>query len=129
LPEAKRGLVAAAGGVVRLPQRIPRNIALELILTGDFLDADRAAALGLVNRLSEPGKALDGAREMAAEIAANAPIALRVAKRIALDSQGLPDEEAWERQQEGLAEVRDSEDAAEGAKAFVEKRAPQWRNR
>lgn len=126
LPEVKRGLVAAAGGVLRLPRRIPRAIAMELILTGEALPADRAVELGLVNRMVAPGTATDEARKLAASIAANAPLAVRTSKRLADESVDWPFEEAFSRQAPQTNLVRSSEDAAEGARAFVEKRAPAW---
>lgn len=126
LPEVKRGLVAAAGGVVRLPRKIPQAVAMEMILTGEPVTADRALELGLVTRVSEDGQALEVARELALAIAANAPLAVRAAKRIANDSADWPLDEAFERQAPFTDAVRSSKDAAEGAKAFVEKRAPKW---
>jgi enoyl-CoA hydratase/carnithine racemase len=126
LPEVKRGLVAAAGGVVRLPRRIPRGVAMELILTGEPVTAERALELGLVNRLAEDGQALSVARELAAAIAANAPLAVRAAKRIADESADWALDDAFDRQAAYTDEVRSSNDAAEGARAFVEKRVPQW---
>jgi len=126
LPEVKRGLVAAAGGVVRLPRRIPRGVAMELILTGEPVTAERALELGLVNRLAEDGQALSVARELAAAIAANAPLAVRAAKRIADESADWELDDAFDRQAAYTDEVRSSNDAAEGARAFVEKRVPQW---
>lgn len=126
LPEVQRGLVAAAGGVVRLPRRIPRGVAMELILTGQPISAERALELGLVNRLAEDGQALAVARELAALIAANAPLAVRAAKRIADESADWVLDEAFDLQAPYTDEVRSSSDAAEGARAFVEKRVPQW---
>jgi enoyl-CoA hydratase len=129
LPEVKRGLVAAAGGVIRLPQRIPRAIAMEVALTGEFLDAARAYAVGLVNRLTPPGGALDGALALAATIAANAPLSLRVSKQIIVESPTWPADEVWTRQAELTRAIATSEDAREGARAFAEKRPPQWTGR
>jgi enoyl-CoA hydratase/carnithine racemase len=126
LPEVKRGLVAAAGGVLRLPRRIPRGVAMELILTGEPVTAERALELGLVNRLAEDGQALSVARELAAAIAVNAPLAVRAAKRIADESADWELDEAFDRQAAYTDEVRSSKDAAEGARAFVEKRVPKW---
>ena len=126
LPEVQRGLVAAAGGVVRLPRRIPRGVAMELILTGQPISAERALELGLVNRLAEDGQALAVARELAALIAANAPLAVRAAKRIADESADWALDDAFDLQARYTDEVRSSSDAAEGARAFVEKRVPQW---
>jgi enoyl-CoA hydratase/carnithine racemase len=126
LPEVKRGLVAAAGGVLRLPRRIPGAIAKELILTGEPISASRAFDLGLVNRVVPPGTAVAEARELAAAIAANAPLAVRTAKLLVEESARWPLDEAFARQAPHTDRVRSSADAAEGARAFVEKRAPVW---
>lgn len=129
VPEAKRGLAAAAGGLLRLPERIPRNVAMELALTGDFLPAERAHDLGLVNRLTDDGGALDGARELARSIAANGPLAVRASKRVIVESPGWPAAERWRRQGEILGPIFVSQDAQEGARAFAEKRAPNWQGK
>lgn len=128
LPEVKRGLVATAGGVLRLPQRIPRAIALELVLTGEAISAGIARDLGLVNRVVPEGTALDAALELASVIAANAPMAVRAAKRVVVESAQWPSEEGFTRQREYTDPVRASRDAREGAQAFVEKRSPQWQD-
>ncbi len=127
IPEVKRSLVAAGGGLLRLPRVLPRNIAMEMALTGDFITAERAHQLGLVNRLAEVGGALEAALELAGTIAANGPLALAATKRILSESVDWPDAEFFARQEEVAAPVRDSEDAREGATAFAEKRAPVWR--
>ena len=129
IPEVKRSLVAAGGGLLRLPRMLPRNIAMEMALTGDFILAERAAELGLVNRLAEPAGALDAALELARAIAANGPLALAATKRILTESVDWTDAEFFARQEVIAAPVRDSEDAREGATAFAEKRAPQWKGR
>ncbi|HEX4818137.1 MAG TPA: crotonase/enoyl-CoA hydratase family protein [Nonomuraea sp.] len=126
LPEVRRGLVAAGGGLLRLPQRIPYQVAMELALTGDFLTAERAYALGLVNRLTAPGEALAEAWRLAAAIAANGPLAVRVTKQVLVESRGWPAEAAFGRQRELIAPIFTSDDAQEGARAFAEKRAPVW---
>ncbi|MEV6108338.1 crotonase/enoyl-CoA hydratase family protein [Streptomyces sp. NPDC051940] len=126
IPEVKRGLVAAAGGLLRLPKRIPYQIAMEIALTGEFLNADRAHALGLVNRLTETGGALAGARELAAAIAANGPLAVRATKQIVAQADTWPADEVWTRQRAIVDPVFTSDDAKEGARAFAEKRAPRW---
>lgn len=126
LPEVKRGLVAAAGGVIRLPRKIPRNIALEMIFTGEPIAPQRAAELGLVNRVVKPGDALAAAHELAQAIAANAPLALKVAKLIADTSADWSMDDAFALQAPHTDFVRASNDAKEGARAFVEKRAPAW---
>jgi enoyl-CoA hydratase len=129
IPEVKRSLVAAAGGLLRLPRMLPRNVAMELALTGDPIDAERAHQLGLVNRLAEPGQALPAALELAAAIAANGPLALAASKRILLESADWPDAEFFERQDAIAGPVMASEDAREGATAFAEKRPPVWKGR
>lgn len=126
-PEVKRGLVAVAGALLRLPRRIPYHLAMELALTGEPIDAERAAQLGLVNRLAEPGEALATAFELAARIAANAPLALAASKRILVEAPGWSPGEQWARQAEIATTAVTSEDAREGARAFAEKRPPIWR--
>ena len=126
IPEAKRGLAAAAGGLMKLPDLIPPKIAMELALTGDFIDAQRAYDLGLLNRVVD-GPALDAALELAKAITANGPIAVRVSKQIVEESRGWPLEERYERQAKLLPQVFMSEDAREGSTAFAEKRAPNWK--
>jgi enoyl-CoA hydratase len=129
IPEVKRGLIAAGGGVLRLPRRMPYHVAMELALTGDVLPAERFHAFGIVNRLAEPGAALDTALELAATVAANAPLALMGAKRILQEQQDWSREEMWERQEAIVGPVMASADAKEGANAFKERRAPQWQGR
>jgi enoyl-CoA hydratase len=129
IPEVKRGLAAGAGGLLRLPQRIPRQIAMELALTGDPLDAPDAHRYGLVNRLTAPGEALAGARELAARIVVNGPLALAASKQIIAACGAWPADEAFDLQWELLRPVFASEDAKEGARAFAEKRAPVWQGR
>jgi enoyl-CoA hydratase len=126
IPEVKRGLVAGGGGLLRLPQRIPYAIAMELALTGDNLSAKRAHELGLVNVLTEPGKARDGAIELAEKITANGPLAVAATKRIIVESRGWNPEEMWKKQIEIFLPVFASNDAKEGAIAFAEKRPPRW---
>ena len=127
IPEVKRSLVAAGGGLLRLPRMLPRNVAMEMALTGDPLPAERAHELGLVNRLSEPGGALDAAIELATTIAANGPLALAATKRILTESVDWSDAEFFDRQEAIAEPVRSSADAREGATAFAEKRAPVWK--
>ncbi|KQP35701.1 crotonase/enoyl-CoA hydratase family protein [Pseudorhodoferax sp. Leaf274] len=129
LPEAKRGLVASAGGLMRLPRRIPYHVAMEFALTGDMLDAERAHALGLVNRLAEPGQALAGALALAQAVAANGPLAVATSKRIVSESGDWSQAEMFERQKPIAAPVFSSADAREGSAAFAEKRAPNWTGR
>ena len=127
LPEVRRGLIAGSGGLVRLPRRVPAQIAMEHALTGRPLPAVDAHRWGLVNRLTAPGGALAAARELAAEIAANGPLAVRTTKQILVESPDWPADEVWQRQDALLLQVVDSADAQEGAAAFVEKRPPVWR--
>lgn len=129
LPEAKRGLVASAGGLMRLPRRIPYHVAMEFALTGDMLDAERAYALGLVNRLAEPGQALAGALQLAESVAANGPLAVATSKRIVSESIDWSQAEMFERQKPIAAPVFTSSDAREGSAAFAEKRKPNWTGR
>ncbi|MGW4124811.1 crotonase/enoyl-CoA hydratase family protein [Nocardia sp. NPDC004711] len=129
IPEVKRGLVAAGGGLLRLPQRIPYSVAMEIALTGDFLDATRAHSYGLVNRLAEPGQALDEAVSLAHSIAVNGPLAVRVSKQVLIEAQTWPVGETWERMREATHHVFISADAQEGPRAFAEKREPRWTGR
>ena len=129
IPEVKRSLVAAAGGLLRLPRVLPRNVAMELALTGEPIEAERAHQLGLINRLAEPGQALATALELATTIAQNGPLALAASKRILRESVDWPDSEFFERQGEISRPVMQSEDAREGATAFAEKRPPVWKGR
>ena len=128
IPEAKRGLVAAGGGVVQLPRLLPRPLAMELALTGDPITAERAYDLGLVNMLTD-GPAIDGARELAARVAANGPLALIAAKGVIRDSWLWPDDQVNALQAPYVAHVFKSEDGREGASAFAEKRKPVWKGR
>ncbi len=128
IPEVKRGLVAAAGGVMMLPDQIPERIAMELALTGNFIDAARAYELGLINRITD-GEALAAAKELAASIVANGPLAVRVSKQVIKQSRGWPMDERYTRQTQLIAPVFISEDAREGAAAFAEKRAPNWKGK
>lgn len=127
LPEVKRGLVAAGGGLMRLPQRVPYHLAMEWAVTGDLVTAQRAYDVCLVNRLATPGAALDLALELAHAIAANGPLAVAATKRIITEAPRWAAEEMFEKQREISVPVRESQDAREGATAFKEKRAPRWR--
>ena len=129
LPEVKRSLLAVGGALIRLPRRISYNLAMELALTGKTVDAQQAAGWGLVNRLAEPGAALVTALELADEIAANGPVAVAASKEVLGFSADGSESAAWERQGEVLAALVASEDAREGALAFLEKREPVWRGR
>jgi enoyl-CoA hydratase len=129
IPEVKRSLVAAGGALLRLPRRIPEGAAMELALTGDPITAERGYELGLVNRLAEDGGALEAALDLAHTIAANGPLALAATKRVMVERRGWAEEEFWQRQGEITGPVFTSEDAREGATAFAEKRAPEWKGR
>ena len=129
VPEVRRSLVAAAGGALLLHTRVPANLAMEMLLTGDPIDARRAAEIGLVNRLTPEGGALEGALALAATVAANGPLALAATKAVVRGSADWGTAERWERQAELTAPVFASEDAREGAAAFAEKRPPVWRGR
>jgi enoyl-CoA hydratase len=129
LPEVRRGLAARGGGVFRLPRRLPPALAMEVIVTGAPLEADRAAQFGLVNRLVEDGQALTAALELAELIAANAPMSVRASKRVAIESADWPLSEGFERQRAYLEPVFASQDAAEGVAAFRERRDPKWQDR
>ena len=130
IPEVKRGLVAGAGGLLRLPKRIPYHLAMEFAITGEPVTAEVAKSYGLVNRLAEPGKALDVALELAALVSANGPLAVKATKEIVrMASAEWTESEAWEKQGAILAPAFASEDAREGATAFAEKRPPVWKGR
>lgn len=126
IPEVKRGLVAGGGGLLRLPERIPYAIAMELALTGDNLPAERAHELGLVNVLAEPGTALDAAIALAEKITANGPLAVVATKRIITESRGWSPDTMFAEQMKILVPVFTSNDAKEGAIAFAERRRPRW---
>ena len=128
IPEAKRGLAAAAGGLIKLPRQIPPRIAMELALTGDFIDAARAYDLGFVNRVTD-GPSIEGAKELAKAVAANGPLALIASKAIIRDSHSWSDAEMWKNQASYIAPVFVSEDAREGSLAFAEKRKPNWQGK
>lgn len=129
LPEVKRGIVAGAGGMLKLPSRIPYHIAMEAVLTGEMLPAARAHAYGLVNRLVEPGKSLETALELARIIAANGPLAVQTAKKIVTESRDWRQADMFDLQRPRVAHIFASADAKEGATAFAEKRKPVWRGK
>lgn len=129
LPEVKRGLVAAGGGLLRLPERVPHHVAVEWSLTGELVTAQQAAAAHLISRLTPEGEAVETALELARGIARNGPLAVRATKQILTSARDWSWDEAFERQQEINEPVRSSEDAREGARAFTEKRAPVWQGR
>jgi enoyl-CoA hydratase len=129
IPEVKRCLVAAGGGLFRLPRKLPFNLAMELALTGDPIEADRAHHFGLVNYLTEPGQALARARELAHQIEANAPVAVRASRRVVLAAATEDEATGWRLSGEAFAEALSSEDNKEGLMAFIEKRPPTWKGR
>ncbi|WP_063039156.1 crotonase/enoyl-CoA hydratase family protein [Nocardia pseudovaccinii] len=129
VPEVKRSLVARGGAALLLPRRVPYAIALELLLTGDPIGAERAAEIGLVNRLTEEGGALEGALALAETITANGPLAIAATKEIARSSSDWTLAEGWAKQVDIAQPVFSSADAVEGATAFAEKRAPIWKGR
>ncbi|MGY4981944.1 crotonase/enoyl-CoA hydratase family protein [Streptomyces sp. 900105755] len=127
--EVRYGIVPPEGGMVRLPERIPHNIALELLLTGETLPAERAERFGLVNELTEPGQALQRALELASSIALNAPLAVAAVKRVVNERRAFSDEDAFAEQDPIADPVLASHDAQEGAHAFAERRQPHWEGR
>jgi enoyl-CoA hydratase/carnithine racemase len=129
LPEVKRGLIAGAGGVARLPKAIPRAIAIEMIATGNPVDAHRAYEIGLVNRVVPAGQLIEAALGLATQIAENAPLAVYGAVEAAKAAAVLPDEEARKLAWAAIERIRDTDDYKEGPRAFVEKRAPAWKGR
>ena len=129
IPEAKRGLIAAAGGLVRLPKRLPLAIALEMALTGDPIDAERDLALGLVNRVVPGDHLMEEALALADRIAENAPLSIRYSKDVIRRAAEVPESEAWAVSDAATAVVFGSADAMEGPVAFAEKRAPNWQGK
>ncbi|MCQ3805693.1 MAG: crotonase/enoyl-CoA hydratase family protein [Acidimicrobiaceae bacterium] len=129
IPEVKRSLVAAAGGLVRLPRVLPPNIAMELAITGDTLSAERAHHFGLVNELCPPGEVVATASALAERVAANAPIAVRESRRLILEAPTQTDSEGIVEGGRTIAALASTEDFAEGPRAFIEKRPPVWKGR
>ena len=129
VPEVKRSLVAGAGGLFRLPRALPTNIAMELVLTGDPIEAQRAYDLGFVNQLVESGQAVEAAVALAERICVNAPVAVRESRTVVLQGAMADDDTAWRLTNEAFARVVQTEDFSEGPKAFIEKRAPEWKGR
>jgi len=129
IPEVKRGLAAAGGGLIKLPKQIPSRIAMELALTGDFVDSQRAYDLGLINQVVPSGTALEAAKALAAKIAANGPLAVALSKQVVAQAQDWDSSEMFGKQQKMIMPVFTSEDAIEGATAFAEKRAPNWKGK
>lgn len=126
LPEVKRGLAAAAGGLLRLPRLLPKRIAMEMALTGDFIGAERLAQFGMINLLTEPGGALEGAIALARRIIVNAPLSVAASKRVITEQQDWPLAEMWDRQEAITGPILASNDAREGAAAFAERRPARW---
>ncbi|MEU4463415.1 crotonase/enoyl-CoA hydratase family protein [Streptomyces sp. NPDC024017] len=129
LPEVKRGLIAAGGGVIRLPQRIPHHLAMELLLTGEPVDGRRAGELGLANRVTAQGQAVAEALRLAERVADNAPLALAAVKRVVRAADGASDEEAFAFQREEMKTLMSSDDVREGMTAFAERRPARWTGR
>jgi crotonobetainyl-CoA hydratase len=129
IPEVQRGLIAAAGGLLRLPKRVPLAIALELAMTGDPIDAERALALGLVNRVAPADRVVDEAFALATRIGDNSPAAVRASRQLVREAAEMSEEDGWRRTIELMMPVFESGDAVEGATAFAEKRKPVWRSR
>lgn len=125
IPEVKRGLVAGAGGLIRLPRQIPQRLAMEYALTGDFIDARRAYEVGLINQITD-GAALESAKELARRINQNGPLAVRISKQIVQSQSEWVESEMWDKQTELMKPIFTSNDAKEGATAFAEKRTPNW---
>jgi len=129
IPEVKRGIAAGAGGLIRIAKRIPLPIALEMAMTGDPIDTTRALQLGLINRVVPAEKLIDEAVALAEKICENGPLAVQVSKKLVRQAMEMPEEQAWDLNMKGLAEVFTSEDAREGPLAFAQKRKPQWKGR
>lgn len=129
IPEAGVGLFAGAGALLRLPRQLPLNLAMEMALTAEPITAERGFELGLVNRLAEPGQAVQVAMELAERISRNAPLALLASKQILQEVNGLSNEQFWAYQEPFFERVFSSADALEGATAFAEKRPPNWTGR
>jgi enoyl-CoA hydratase len=129
LPEVKRGLIAAGGGVIRLPKRIPHHLAMELLLTGEPVDGRRAGELGLANRVTAKGQAVAEALRLAEGLTENAPLALAAVKRVVRAADGASDEEAFAFQRAEMKTLMASDDVREGMTAFAERRPPRWTGR
>ena len=126
IPEVKRSLAAAAGGLFRLGRKIPLNVAMECALTGDPISAERAHHFGLVNVLCDDGQALVEATTLADRICANAPLAVRASRKVVLEATNAPDDVGWKMSMEAMATAMGSADFSEGLTAFIEKRPPNW---
>jgi len=126
VPEVKRSLIAAAGGLFRISRKLPQNIAMELILTGDHMSAEKALEFGLLNELVQPGEALNAALRLAERITVNAPLAVRESRQVVVESEFMDDKEAFNRSNRGLMEIMKTPDFREGPLAFIQKRKPRW---
>jgi enoyl-CoA hydratase/carnithine racemase len=126
LPEVKRGLIAAGGGVIRLPKQIPHHLAMEFLLTGEPVSGRHAAELGLVNRVASPGEATAVALQLAEQLAVNAPLALAAVKQLVRAANGVPEADAFAAQRKVMGDLTSSADVREGMTAFAERRAPKW---
>ena len=129
IPEVTRGLIAGAGGLIRLPRRIPRAVALEMALTGDTLSAQRAYEIGLVNHVVASDQVLSTTMALAQRICANAPVAVRTSKRVMIEAMDITESDAWALNDEAFGAIAASSDALEGAIAFAERRSPQWQGK
>ena len=129
IPEVGVGLLAAGGALMRLPRRVPYQVAMKMALTADPITAEEALGHGLVVEVTAKGGTVDAAMALAERIAENAPLSVALSKQMVLNQQGLTEEEFWEMQKPSMAQVFRSEDAIEGATAFAEKRKPQWKGR
>lgn len=129
LPEVKRGLIAAGGGVIRLPRRIGHHLAMEFLLTGEPVSGKRAGELGLANRVVPAGDAAAVALQLAEQLAANAPLALAAVKKVVRAADGVSDAEAFVAQRKEMAQLMGSSDVREGMTAFAERRAPIWQGK
>jgi enoyl-CoA hydratase len=129
LPEVKRGLIAAGGGVIRLPKRIGHHLAMEFLLTGEPVSGKRAGELGLANRVVPTGEAAAVALQLAEQLALNAPLALAAVKKVVRAADGVPDAEAFTAQRQEMAQLMGSQDVREGMTAFAERRSPVWQGK
>ena len=129
LPEVKRSLVAAAGGLFRLPRALPPKVAMEVVLTGEPITAERAHSLGMVNELVEPGQAVEAAKRVAERICANAPLAVQESRKVVSLADTADDDTLWRMSGEAMGRLARTEDFREGPRAFIEKRAPAWQGR